>query len=264
MRGARARRRAPCAARRTWPGRRSRRRRSGGARELREGRLVDAAAVLLDALAGARPELLERPARSRDADDRHVELPAPHHRLERGEDLLVGEVAGGAEEDQRVRARSRLTAPVSLLDVAAELEAHRGEHPVLEVRLAARAEALEERGREHVRGHAPRRSPPRASSAPRPSRTRGPRSARASDRSPAPPPSGRAATTRSRCRAATPRRCRRGRGRTGSARDCAAASSRRRRRAPRLPTLAWRRMLRPSAYAAISPYSMPLCTIFTK
>ena len=30
------------------------------------------------------------------------------------------------------------------------------------------------------------------------------------------------------------------------------------------PALAFAMMLRPSAYAAISPYSMPLCTIFTK
>ena len=31
-----------------------------------------------------------------------------------------------------------------------------------------------------------------------------------------------------------------------------------------LPMPAWRMMLKPSAYAAISAYSMPLCTIFTK
>ena len=58
--------------------------------------------MLLDAVAGAAAELLERPARLGDADDRHVEAAAPDHRLQRREDLLVGEVAGGAEEDERV------------------------------------------------------------------------------------------------------------------------------------------------------------------
>src|SRR5262249_5618723 len=69
-----------------------------------ERRLVDPAAVLLDA--GARPLLqaLERPAAARDPDDRHVEVTATRHRVQRREDLLVGEVAGGAEEDERVRA----------------------------------------------------------------------------------------------------------------------------------------------------------------
>ncbi len=66
-----------------------------------ERRRVEAA-VLLDALAGASPELLESPARLRDPDDRHVETSAPAHRLQGGEDLLVGEVASGAEEDERV------------------------------------------------------------------------------------------------------------------------------------------------------------------
>src|SRR5262249_16859056 len=41
-----------------------------------------------------------------------------------------------------------------LLDVPAELEAHRREHAVLEFGLAARAEALEQRRGEHMRGNA--------------------------------------------------------------------------------------------------------------
>ena len=57
---------------------------------------------------------------------------------------------------------------------------------------------------------------------------------------------------------------RRGRSRTGSVRDGAAAWSRRRPSCVRAPALACARMLKPSAYAAISPYSMPLWTIFTK
>ena len=69
--------------------------------ELRERRLVDAA-VLREAVARPRAELVEVPARLRDADDGHVEVPAPDHRLQRREDLLVREIAGGAEEHERV------------------------------------------------------------------------------------------------------------------------------------------------------------------
>ena len=73
--------------------------------ELREDRLVEAA-VLLDALAGARPELLVRPVRPCDPDDGHLEMSAPFHRVESGENLLVDEVAGGPEEDEGVGVRN--------------------------------------------------------------------------------------------------------------------------------------------------------------
>src|SRR5438477_1193345 len=69
--------------------------------QLRECRLVDPA-VLLHTLARAGPELLERRLRPRDADDRDVETPASRHRMQRREDLLVYEVAAGAEEDEVV------------------------------------------------------------------------------------------------------------------------------------------------------------------
>ena len=72
--------------------------------ELGEGRAVEPA-VLLEAVARPRLELVEVPAGLGDADDRHVEVAALHHRLQRREDLLVGEVAGGAEEDERVGVR---------------------------------------------------------------------------------------------------------------------------------------------------------------
>ena len=78
-------------------------------------------------------------------------------------------------------------------------------------------------------------------------------------------PSGRAATTRPRCRAATPRRPWRRRSRTGTrsgSRSGAVSASTRRVHASRRS--AWCRMLRPSAYDAMSAYSMPLWTIFTK
>ena len=53
-------------------------------------------------LRGALDELVERPAGLGDADDRHLEPAAPRQRLQRREDLLVREVAGGAEKDQRI------------------------------------------------------------------------------------------------------------------------------------------------------------------
>src|SRR5437867_977411 len=81
--------------------------------EPREGRLVDAA-VLLEALPRTRPELLERPLRPRDPDDRHLEVPAPHHRLQGREDLLVDEVAARPEEDEPVGAgRAHVPDPFS-------------------------------------------------------------------------------------------------------------------------------------------------------
>jgi hypothetical protein len=73
--------------------------------QLGEGRFVHAAAVLFQTVAGALPELIQCPPRLRDPDDRHGQMPAAHHRLQRRKDLLVREVAGGAEEDQGVGAR---------------------------------------------------------------------------------------------------------------------------------------------------------------
>ena len=69
--------------------------------EVREGRLVDPA-VLLQALASAGAQLVKAPAGPRHADDRHVKLAAADQRLERREDLLVRQVAGGAEEHERI------------------------------------------------------------------------------------------------------------------------------------------------------------------
>ena len=79
--------------------------------ELRERGLVDAAAVLLQARARPLHELLGRPARLGDADDRDVEVAPLDHALERGKDLLVGQVAGRAEEDQGVGGHGRAVGP---------------------------------------------------------------------------------------------------------------------------------------------------------
>src|SRR5262249_39594909 len=67
--------------------------------QLRERHGIESA-VLLDAVAGSRPELVQRPARFRHADDRHIEMAAFHHRLQSGKDFLVGEIARRAEEHQ--------------------------------------------------------------------------------------------------------------------------------------------------------------------
>src|SRR5262245_14890275 len=74
--------------------------------EPRERRLVDPA-VLGDARPHTLLELLERHAAPRDPDDRDVEVAAAGHRMERGKDLLVGEIAREPEEDERVGARPR-------------------------------------------------------------------------------------------------------------------------------------------------------------
>jgi hypothetical protein len=47
-------------------------------------------------------QLIQGPAGLGDADDRHVKLAAADQRLERREDLLVRQVAGGAEEHERI------------------------------------------------------------------------------------------------------------------------------------------------------------------
>ena len=70
-----------------------------------EGAPRRAAAVLGDGSpARARSSWSRRPARLGHPDDGKVEAPAARQRLQRREDLLVGEVSGRAEEDQRVGA----------------------------------------------------------------------------------------------------------------------------------------------------------------
>jgi hypothetical protein len=101
--------------------------------------------VLLDAVARAGAKLVDPPAGLRHADDRHVEVAAFHHCVQRRKDLLVREVAGRAEEDESVGmnvAHRALRSPWRLFEMTAELVAHGREDLVGEVRLAARAEAL--------------------------------------------------------------------------------------------------------------------------
>ena len=103
--------------------------------------------------------MVEVPSGFGDADNGDVERPSLDHGLQRGEDLFVGEVAGGSEEDQGVGVgdgldcgglrgqKSRLLVACclfsrGLFEVAAELVAHGGEKFIREVGVSARAEAL--------------------------------------------------------------------------------------------------------------------------
>ena len=86
-------------------------------RKLVEHRLVELLAVLLGrlphAVERALAQLLHRPAGQRHADHRHLQVAVARHRQQRREDLLVGQVAGGAEENQCIRAGCRHRGSVS-------------------------------------------------------------------------------------------------------------------------------------------------------
>src|SRR5262245_47457784 len=60
-------------------------------------------AVFLQTVARTVAELLEGPARLGHTDHGHVEVSAFRHRVQRGKNLLVSQVARRAEEDQGVR-----------------------------------------------------------------------------------------------------------------------------------------------------------------
>src|SRR4029450_11498174 len=70
-------------------------------RQLGERLLVDLA-VVLEAVVGPPAQLFQVPTRPGHADDGHVQAAALDQCLEGGEDLLVGEVAGGTEEHDGV------------------------------------------------------------------------------------------------------------------------------------------------------------------
>ena len=58
--------------------------------------------MLLQAVARPLPKLLDRPSRFGYSDDRHIQIPAADHLLQRGKNLLVGQIAGRAKKDQSV------------------------------------------------------------------------------------------------------------------------------------------------------------------
>jgi len=69
--------------------------------QLVEGCGVDSA-VFLEAVVCPRAKLFEVPTGFGYADHRHVEVAAFDHRLQRGKDLFVGQIACGAKKNQGV------------------------------------------------------------------------------------------------------------------------------------------------------------------
>src|SRR5580658_1137492 len=104
------------------------------------------ASVFLEAVVRSRPKPVQVPTAICNSDHRHIQMPAFHHRLQRRENLLVCEIARGAEEHQSVRVgiahRNFLLELLAggLFHVTTESEPHGGQYPVLVIRLAARGE----------------------------------------------------------------------------------------------------------------------------
>src|SRR6266478_7625294 len=69
--------------------------------QLFESRRIDSA-VFLQAVVRPRAKLIQIPSGFGYADHGYVEMAPLHHRLQRRENLLVGQVAGRAEDNQSV------------------------------------------------------------------------------------------------------------------------------------------------------------------
>ena len=82
--------------------------------KMAEGALVIDPARSLDAVRHAFVQTLQTPLREGDADYRDLEVASFHHRIERREDHLVGEIARHTEEHQRVRTGGGHQAPAFL------------------------------------------------------------------------------------------------------------------------------------------------------
>ena len=201
------------AAGRTWPGRCSRRRRSAAAAPASANAASSSAAVLVPGCRGpaARNCVSVQPARATPMTGTSS-LPRPDHRLERREDLLVGQIAGGAEERPARRTCGACHGAVSGLasrrarrtGSASRTGACRRSRPRRAKRSGSNSAALST--------GAGTASSMAASSVQRPSpesETRPANFGEIAGFRAAPPPSDRAATRRSRCRAARARRRRR-------------------------------------------------------
>ena len=79
----------------------------GPAELLEGGGVVDPPAVGLDRVAGPLDQVIDGPRRRGHADNGDIEVAPLGHGVERGKDLLVGQVAGGPEEDEGVGLRCR-------------------------------------------------------------------------------------------------------------------------------------------------------------
>ena len=72
-------------------------------RQLRKRAGIDIA-IVLEAVARPLAQLVQRPAGASHAYDRHIQMARADQRLQRRENLLVGQVAGRAEENEGIRA----------------------------------------------------------------------------------------------------------------------------------------------------------------
>jgi hypothetical protein len=79
-----------------------------------EGSLVIDSARSLETVCNAFVQLPQTPLRERDADDRNLEVTSFHHRIERREDHLVGQITRHSEEHQCVRTGGSHQAPAFL------------------------------------------------------------------------------------------------------------------------------------------------------
>ena len=112
-------------------------------------------AVFFQAVLGPGLELVKVPARLGHADDRHVEVAAFDHRLQRRENFLVGQIARGPEKHQRVGMSCCSWLFIScFFQMPAKTKAHRRKQFVLVIRLAARSEPFVERRGQHRHRHA--------------------------------------------------------------------------------------------------------------
>src|SRR5215471_12149109 len=112
--------------------------------------------VFLQAILRASAKLIKIPSCFCHADDRYIEMSSLYHRLQGGENLLVSQIAGGAEENERVRVGTiHECSPLSSLrfflcffQMSAKFVTHGRQEFVSIVCFAAGAEALVERGGE--------------------------------------------------------------------------------------------------------------------
>jgi hypothetical protein len=72
------------------------------ATQLVKGCRLDSSPVFLDAAPRPGSELIDIPTCLGHPDYRHVEVAPFDHRLQRRKDFLVGQIARGTEEDQRI------------------------------------------------------------------------------------------------------------------------------------------------------------------
>src|SRR5262249_35292811 len=85
---------------------------------------------------------------------RYRQMAAPHQVVERGVDLLETQVAGGTEDDQRIRILPFHAYLSLFLVMPAETQTHGRQQLVGILRATARLETRVQRSAQHVRGHA--------------------------------------------------------------------------------------------------------------